>query len=258
VTALASRFDHLSTDELFRLLRRTEDPYLRQQLREHLVRRHEGLVRHVVKDYADAGESYEDLYSVGLLGLLNAVDRFDPDRGTRFATFAVPTIRGEVRRYFRDKTWRMRVPRSVQELSLRARALVERYTQTHGRAPTYEQLARQLGVTEEEVIEALEVSSQYEPTSIDQPAADAEEEDVLAAGERAGAPDPEIEALAERDRIWRALQHLPPRERVIIALRYFAGLSQQEVGRRLGISQMHVSRLQHRALARLRSLLSRS
>jgi len=255
---LPSRWDAYSTEELFRIMRTTKDPEVRQEVREHLIRRHEGLVRHVVKDYTSSGESYEDLYGVGMLGLINAVDRFDPERGTRFATFAVPTIRGEIRRYFRDKTWGVRVPRRIQELSLKARDAVERFMASHGRSPTYEELARELGVTEEEAIEALEVSRQYDLASIEQPQVDTEDDEALTAAERAGALDPEIEAIADRDAIEAAISKLSPREQDVIRLRFFEGLSQAEVGRRLGISQMHVSRLQHRALDKLRAILKES
>ncbi len=254
---MPSRWDELSTNELFRILRNSDDPKLRAEIREHLIRRHEGLVRHVVKDYVGGGESYEDLYSVGMLGLINAVDRFDPDRGNRFATFAVPTIRGEIRRYFRDKTWSIRVPRRIQELSLKARDTIERFTQLHRRSPTYEELARELGVTEEEAIQAVEVSRQYEATSFEQPTVDTEDQ-ALAESERIGEPDPDIEALADRDALLRAIEKLPPREQAVIVLRYFGGLSQQQVGQRLNISQMHVSRLQHRALDKLRKMLGSS
>lgn len=250
---MADSLEQRSTNELFAMLRAAQDPNLRARIRECLINRHEGLVRHVVKDYLGSGESYEDLYGVGMLGLINAVDRFDPERGNRFATFAVPTIRGEIRRYFRDKTWGVRVPRRIQELSLKARDTLEHFTQTHGRTPTYEELARELGVTEEEVIEALEVSRQYDLPSIEQGSED--DEEGLAGVDRAGAPDADIEAIADRDAIWRAVQKLPPRERMVILLRFFAGLSQQQVGERLHVSQMHVSRLQHRALEKLRALL---
>jgi RNA polymerase sigma-B factor len=238
-------------------LREADDPQLKAEVREHLIQRHEGLVRHVVKDYTATGESYEDLWGVGMLGLINAVDRFDPRRGTRFATFAVPTIRGEIRRYFRDKTWGLRVPRRIQELSLKARDSVEQFTQIHGRSPTYAELGQVLGVTEEEAIEAMEVSRQYGLASIEQPQAESEEQ-VMGEAERVGEEDEDIEALAERDALRRAIDKLPPRERCVVVLRYFGGLSQQQVGRRLGISQMHVSRLQNRALQRLRTILGAS
>ncbi|MCD6350667.1 MAG: SigB/SigF/SigG family RNA polymerase sigma factor, partial [Armatimonadetes bacterium] len=239
---------------LFRTMRGTDDPQLRAEIRDHLIQRHEGLVRHVVKDYVSSGESYDDLYGVGMLGLINAVDRFDPARGTRFATFAVPTIRGEIRRYFRDKTWGVRVPRRIQELSLKAREAVEAFTQDQGRAPTYEELAQKLGVSEEDAMEALEVSRQYDLASFEQPSVDGDDE-AMAESDRIGVEDPAIEEIGDRDAIARALTKLPPRERAVIVLRYFGGLSQQEVGRRLNVSQMHVSRLQHRALKKLKSLL---
>lgn len=250
---MASRWDAMSTNELFHELRETRNP----ELRDYLIHRHEGLVRHVARDYMSAGESYEDIVGVGLLGLVHAVDRFDPDRGTKFATFAVPTIKGEIRRYFRDRTWGVRVPRRVQELSMRARQVSEQLAQARGRSPTYAELARELGVPEEDVIEAIEVGRQYELLSIDALTGSAEGDDSVPEAERAGVLDPDIEEIGDRDQIMRALKTLPDRERAIIFMRYFMDLSQQEVADRLGISQMHVSRLQHRALERLRQQFSR-
>jgi RNA polymerase sigma-B factor len=252
---LAEPWEKLSTTELFRKLRATEDEHLKARIREHLIKRHEGLVRHVVRDYTSSGESYDDLFGVGMLGLINAVDRFDHERGTRFATFAVPTIRGEIRRYFRDKTWSVRVPRRIQELSLKARDAVEKFMQTRGRAPTYEELGRAIGVTEEQAIEAMEVSRQYDLPSIEQPSGEGDGQETVSAADRAGSLDMDIENVADRDALARSLEKLPPRERAVIVLRYFGGLSQQQVGERLSISQMHVSRLQHRALERLRGML---
>jgi RNA polymerase sigma-B factor len=248
------RWDGLSTNELFRLLRDSADPHLR----EYLIERHEGLVRHVAREYMSLGESYEDIVSVGHVGLVHAVDRFDCDRGTKFATFAVPTIKGEIRRYFRDRTWGIRVPRRVQELSLHARATSERLTQQLGRAPTYAELAMELGVLEEDVIEALEVGRQYELLSIDAAGAGNGEDDSLAEIDRAGGLDADMEAFGERDEIDRALQQIPRRQQVIVRLRFFEDMSQQEVGDRLGISQMHVSRLQRKALTRLREILKKA
>jgi RNA polymerase sigma-B factor len=243
----------MSTNELFLELRGTQDA----QLRDYLVERHEGLVRHVAREYLSSGEAYEDIVSVGHVGLVHAVDRFDPDRGTKFATFAVPTIKGEIRRYFRDRTWGVRVPRRIQELSMRARKVSERLSQQRGHSPTYAELAGELGVPEDDVIEAIEVGRQYELLSIDSLAGDGSGEDTTTAADRAGGLDPDLQHLGDRDQVARALAHLPERERVIVVLRYFRELSQQEVGDRLGISQMHVSRLQHRALARLRHYLEK-
>jgi len=243
----------MSTNELFRELRATSAP----ALRDYLIERHEGLVRHVAREYLASGEAYEDIVSVGHVGLIHAVDRFDPERGTKFATFAVPTIKGEIRRYFRDRTWGVRVPRRVQELSLRARKLSEVLSQQKGRSPTYAELAVELGVGEEDVIEAIEVGRQYELLSIDAMTSDNQGEEGMSEAERAGGVDPALDEIGDHDQVAKALRQLPDRERVIVFLRYYQDLSQQEVGDRLGISQMHVSRLQHRALARLRHIMGR-
>lgn len=250
---MTSRWDAMSTNELFVELREALDP----ALRSYLVERHEGLVRHVAREYLSSGESYEDIVSVGHVGLIHAVDRFDPLRGTKFATFAVPTIKGEIRRYFRDRTWGVRVPRRIQELSLRARKVSEQLSQHRGHSPTYGELAAELGVPEEDVIEAIEVGRQYELLSLDGMGAGSDSEEGMSPADRAGAPDAALDLLGQRDQVARALAHLPDRERVIVFLRYFRDLSQQEVGDRLGISQMHVSRLQARALARLKHHLEK-
>lgn len=250
---MTSRWDAMSTDEIFRELRRGGD----EKLRAYLIERHEGLVRHVARDYSSRGETYEDIVSVGHVGLVHAVDRFDPSRGTKFATFAVPTIKGEIQRHFRDRTWGLRVPRRIQELSMQARKLSEELAQQLGRSPRYEELAAELGVSEEDVIEAIEVGRQYELLSIDAGSSDGSADDTMPEMERRGDTDPDLDEIGDRDEVWQALQQLAAREQVIIALRYFRDMSQQEVGDRLGISQMHVSRLQHRALARLRRIMSR-
>jgi RNA polymerase sigma-B factor len=246
---MSERWAALSTNELFRLLRKTNDP----ELRAHLIERHEGLVRHVANSYRDAGVPYGDLIGVGHIGLVNAVDRFDPERGTKFATFAVPTIRGELRRYFRDATWGMRVPRRVQELSLRVREVREDLTRTLGRSPTYSELASSLSVSEEAVIEAVEVANQYELASLQESSGDDEGPSVA---DRTGDEDPALELLEDRGELSWALDQLTPRQRVIIALRYFHDMSQQQVADRLGISQMHVSRLQRKAIEQLREIMS--
>jgi RNA polymerase sigma-B factor len=250
---MPSVWDEIPTEDLFHELRKTNDP----ELREHLIQRHAGLVRHVAKDYTQAGESFDDLVGVGMVGLINAVDRFDPERGTRFATFAVPTIKGEIRRHFRDRGWGMRVPRRIQELVHRIRKTAERLSQERGRSPTYDELASALNVTEEQVVEAVEASAQYDLLSIDSLSSSEDGgEQELSSQERRGAPDAAIESIGDRETIKAALSRLPPRERVIIILRYYQEMSQTEIAKRLGISQMHVSRLQHRALDRLKRILS--
>lgn len=247
---MESRWDDLSTDKLFAQLHATGAV----ELRDYLIRRHEGLVHHVAKAYHDSIESYDDILSVGREGLINAVDRFAPECGTKFATFAVPTIRGEIQRYFRDQTWGIRVPRRIQELSVAARQAREELAQQQGRPPTYAEMAAKLGVAEEELIEAVEVGRQYELVSLDSSmGSDSDEQTSYL--EQAGDEDEDLHRIADRDQLAITLERLPARQRVIIVLRYFLGLSQQEVARRLGISQMHVSRLQHKATERLRKLL---
>jgi RNA polymerase sigma-B factor len=241
----------MPTDELFRELRTTGDP----EVRSHLIEAHDGLVRHVVKEYLNSGESFEDLMQVGRLGLINAVDRFDPARGTQFATFAVPTIRGEIRRYFRDKSWRLKVPRRLQELVMQTKRAMEELTSQKGRSPTYPELARALNVPEHDVIEAVELSQHYEPVPIDGVAPNDGDGLDAYAEERTGDRDQSLESLGERAELQAAIDRLPERERLIVRLRFFGELSQTEIAQRLGISQMHVSRLQHRALSRLRRML---
>ncbi len=250
---MESRWDEMSTNELFAELRETDD----SQLRDYLIKRHEGLVRHVGKAYQESAESYEDILCVGREGLINAVDRFDPSRGTKFATFAVPTIRGEIQRYFRDQTWSIHVPRRIQELSAMVRQMREQMTQVEGRPPSYTDLAHKLSVSEEELIEAVEVGRQYDLVSLDASAGQSSEE-APSYLDQTGEEDEQITRLADRDELFSAIKQLPARQQVILVLRFYRELSQQEVARRLGISQMHVSRLQHKATDQLKEILQKS
>jgi len=250
---MESRWDEMSTNELFAELRETDNP----QLRNYLIKRHEGLVRHVGKAYQESAESYEDILAVGREGLINAVDRFDPGRGTKCATFAVPTIRGEIQRYFRDQTWGIHVPRRIQELSAMVRQVREQMTQLEGHPPSYADLAQKLSVSEEELIEAVEVGRQYDLVSLEAGAGQASEE-APSYLDQAGEEDEQIEQLADQDELFTAIKQLPARQQVILVLRFYRELSQQEVARRLGISQMHVSRLQHRATDQLKEILQKS
>jgi len=245
------KWKNMTTRELFIELRRAESP----ELRGHLIVAHDGLVRHVVKQYSESGEAVEDLLGVARLGLINAIDRFDPKRGTQFATYAVPTIKGEVRRYFRDKGWGLKVPRRLQELVLRTKRTMEDLTVQHGRSPTYPEVAGALGESEEDVIEAIELSQHYDPLSMDTPGGEGEDGHEAAPEDIAGSSDPSLELLGERAELSEAIASLPAREREIVTSRYYRDESQTEIAKRLGISQMHVSRLQHRALGRLRRVL---
>jgi len=223
-------------------------------LREKLVDLHMNLVRFLARKYANRGEPLEDLIQVGSIGLLNAIDRFDPTRGIRFATFATPTILGEIRRYFRDRGWAVKIPRRLQEVNLAATRAADSLTQTLGRAPTFAEIAQAIGSTEEETLEALEISAFYEPISLEAEFDDGmESASVL--GDYVGEEDSRIEALDLQERLQDALSRLAPRERAIVEMRFLRNLSQMEVAKRLKISQMHVSRLQQRALAKLRQIV---
>jgi RNA polymerase sigma-B factor len=240
-----------ATPELFEEYARTRDA----DLRERLILAHSNLARYLARKFANRGEPLDDLIQVGMIGLMNAIDRFDPTRGIRFATYATPTILGEIRRYFRDRGWAVKVPRRLQELSLAANKAVDSLTQELDRAPTVAEIAARLEITEQEALEAMELGDLYELPSLDTALGDDSDDSRGVLADYVGAVDEEMERFERRARLTQALGALPPRERRIIELRFLRGLSQTEVARRLSISQMHVSRLQHRALERLRQVV---
>jgi len=250
LAARASAAD-VATPALFEEFQRSHDP----RLRERLILAHMNLVRYLARKFANRGEPLEDLIQVGMIGLINAIDRFDPERGIRFATYATPTIVGEIRRHFRDKGWAVKVPRRLQELSLAANRAVDELSQRLDRAPTISEIAERLGVADEEAVEALELSDLYELPSLDRDIGTDEDDSGGALADYIGREDVEIERFERRNRLSQALKSLPERERQIIELRFFRNLSQTEVAKRMKISQMHVSRLQHRALSRLREYI---
>lgn len=218
-------------------------------VREELVAAHYRLAIHLAHRFAHRGIPLDDLVQVASLGLLNAVERFDPARGTEFSTFATPTIVGELRRHFRDKGWAVRVPRRVQELHLQLHGLVGELTQDLGRSPTIAELARASRTSQEEVLEAMEASQAYRTSPLE-PAHDPDANMAV---------EPDTSGLFEVDNrllVERLLEALPARERLMVRLRYYEEMSQSEIGERLGISQMHVSRLLRRSLDQLRALLA--
>ena len=244
------------TDDLERRTRqyaRTRDPRLRQEL----AARHEGLVRKLAARFAGGSEPLEDLLQVGSVGLVHALDRFDPGQGARFSTFATPTILGEFRRHFRDKADIIQVPRPLRERRDPAERAAGRIAAETGRPATAQQVARRLGEAEERVLEALACSGALAPLSLDHAAAgDGAADDGLPLLDRLGRRDPALEAFERHADLRRALGGLEARERAVLALRYACGLSQKEAAGRMGISQMHVSRLERRALGLLRQALS--
>jgi RNA polymerase sigma-B factor len=217
-------------------------------LRDELVSAYLGLAEYLARRFANRGEPLDDLVQVASLGLLKALDRFDPDRGVEFSTYATHTIVGELKRHFRDKGWSIRAPRRMQELYLRLGKVVASMGQELGRSPTIAELAMEVKVSEEEVLEALEAGQAYRTASLD---VATEEGESLAT--RLGGDDPSLEDAERRATLSPLLAQLLPRERLILQLRFFDGLTQSEIANRLQISQMHVSRLLARSLAQLRA-----
>jgi len=208
---------------LHRLYKETTDPTERDRIRAQLVDAYHDFVYFLARKFQNRGEPLDDIVQVGYLGLIKAIERFDPDLGYEFTTFATLTVAGEIKRYFRDKGTAIRFPRRLQELHASVVRVNEQMKIELGREPTVSELAERLGVTPDDVTEAMEMGPAYVPLSVEM-----------------------------RDVLDRAMEHLTPRERAIMAMRFYEQMSQSEIARRLGISQMHVSRLQRAALEQLR------
>jgi RNA polymerase sigma-B factor len=219
--------------------------------RDELVEAHLGLAEYLARRFSNRGEPLEDLVQVASVGLLKAVDRFEPDRGVKFSTYATHTIVGELKRHFRDKGWAVRAPRRMQELYLRLGKIVSNLSQELGRSPTIPELALEAQVSEEEVLEALEAGQAYRFTSLDAPSPTEEDGDSLST--TLGEEDPELIDAEHRAALHPLIESLPTREQRILHLRFFEGMTQSEIAEQLGISQMHVSRLLARSLSQLRA-----
>lgn len=222
--------------------------HARRQLRQQIVESQLPLVHHLAQRFRGRGEPYDDLVQVGTIGLLNAVDRFDPQRGA-FTAFAVPTILGEIRRHFRDRGWAMRVPRRLQDFGRQVSATRERLTQRLGRSPTVQELARELHDDPDLIVEAIETASAFATV----PLPSASEEGLF---ESLSSLDYSLERVEQRVTLRPLLARLPARERRILALRFVRGMSQSQIAAEVGVSQMHVSRLLARSLATLRENLT--
>jgi RNA polymerase sigma-B factor len=222
-----------------------------RRLRDELVEAHIGLAEYLARRFANRGEPLDDLVQVALIGLVKAVNRFDPNRGVEFSTYATHTIAGELKRHFRDKGWAVRAPRRMQELYLRLTQVVGSLGQQLGRSPTIAELAAETQVSEEEVLEALEAGQAYRFASLDVPKGGSEDGDTI--GEGLGEDDPDLANAESRVVLSPLMAKLSTRQRQIIRLRFFEGLTQSEIANRLGISQMHVSRLLARSVAELRA-----
>jgi RNA polymerase sigma-B factor len=226
-----------------------DDPR-RERLREILVEEHLPLVRHFARRFSNRGEPFDDLLQVGTLGLIAAIDRFDPTRGVEFLSFAVPTITGEIKRHFRDQGWSVRVPRRLQELHLSLNAAVGELAQKNGRAPTPSELAEHLGIPRAEVLEGLAVANAYRSSSLDERLSGEDDSPTLAS--TLGEEDAALEGVEYRESLQPLLATIPARERRILILRFFGNMTQSQIAADIGISQMHVSRLLSQTLAKLR------
>lgn len=225
------------------------------KLRNDLVVAHLNLVRFLALKFANRGEPIDDLVQVGTVGLLKAIDRFELDRGVEFTTYATPTIIGEIKRYFRDKGWAVKVPRRLQELNLAVNRASEKLSVELGRSPTIAELAQHLDASDEEILEAQELGQAYNLLSLDSEISGDGDRRSQTLADTVGATDSGLELLEDRANLERAFSVLTGRERVIIYLRFFESISQTEIAQRLNVSQMHVSRLQAKALDKLRAVL---
>jgi RNA polymerase sigma-B factor len=232
-------------DALFAEFARTRN----RRLRNELVERHMGLAAHVARRFGRRGPSDDDLRQVAFLALVKAVDRFEPERNVAFSTFAGRTIEGEIKRHFRDNTWTVSVPRSAKEIHLQLRRATDELTQTLGRAPTVPQLAVRLGVETDVVIEGIAAGSAYSTASLDAPAL------VEGPGSELGSEDPGFGSVADSSIVGELINRLPTREREIVRLRFYEELTQGEIAERMGMSQMHISRLLRRSFEQMRRQL---
>jgi RNA polymerase sigma-B factor len=232
---------------LFERLRDERDPVDR----EILVERFLPLARSLAARYARRDEPFDDVFQVACIGLVNAIDRYDPSRGRAFSSFAVPTIAGEIKRYYRDKTWAIRVPRDLQELALRVDGAARELETELGRKPTVPDLAEALDLSDEEVLEALHAGRSRRASSLDAPQGD--DDDAPTLGDTIATPDDGYVRAEQRAALASLTAVLTPRERRILALRFAHDLTQEEIGKHVGLSQMQISRILRRAIGKVRA-----
>ena len=245
--------DDRAEELLAELSRLAADDPRREDIRAELVELHLPLARYIAGRYTRREEPFEDVLQAALLGLVKAINRFDAEIGTRFLAYATPTMTGEVKRHFRDRTWSMRMPRRLQELRLALRNARQDFTLEHGRSPTVAEISTLLDISEEEAVEVIGATEAYHPISLDSPVTDEEDADTL--GDMIGVEDPDFENIVDRNAVRPLLERLPARERTILLYRFFGNKTQLEIAKLMDISQMHVSRLISRSLAQLKAEL---
>jgi RNA polymerase sigma-B factor len=250
----ANDLDERDDAELLDMIRSLprEHP-IREAACEVLVTRYRPLVRSCVRRFQNSPEPYEDLLQVGYVGLIKAINNYDPAAGTGLAGYALPCVSGEIKRYFRDKRWQVHVKRSLQELRLAARNATAELTQVLGHAPSEAELAERLNVSEEELREVRRAELAFQSSSLDAPLTDDDGRASLA--DLIGTEDPHLEHVLDMEAVWKHLSGLPDREQQLLLMRFYGNMTQAEIGKQLGISQMHVSRLLSEALEYLREHL---
>lgn len=227
------------------------------ELRQRLIESHQHMISFFVKRFGGHSDISEDISQVATLGLINAVDRFDPERHVEFATFATITIMGEIKRFFRDKTWSINVPRRIKDLNIVINKTIERLSSELSHPPTYEEIAKSVGCAVEDIIEAHDALQSYHVVSLDKEINTESGEGSSTLSDMIGSVDRKIDNLSDRLSLQTALKQLKDDEKLVIYNRYFGGLSQAQIASTLGVSQMQVSRLQSTALNKLKSILSR-
>ncbi|MFI0419065.1 SigB/SigF/SigG family RNA polymerase sigma factor [Spongiactinospora sp. 9N601] len=255
MTVLDVAFEQMTAEELLAEMVRPEASELyRVRIRERVVELHEGLVTEVTRRYRYRGEPMEDLRQAAYVGLMKAVNGFDPELGHEFRGYAMITMMGEVKRHFRDRTWAIKVPRVYQERRLEINKITAELTQALGRSPTVAELAERMRISEEEVLLALEASGAYSALSLDAPVSGAE--DAADLGDFLPDQDRSLDTLVDRHAVKPLINALPERERTILLMRFYGNMTQAEIAAEFGISQMHVSRILRAVLTRLRAKLS--
>ncbi len=239
-------WDKDRTRELFRQYKATGDP----EGRDQLIVSHLNLVRFLASKFKNRGEPLDDLIQVGTIGLIKAIDRFDPSRGLEFTTYATPTILGEIKRHFRDKGWSVRVPRRLQELSAKVNQANDELTNELSRSPSVEEIAKRVGASVDDVLEAMESSSAYSSVPLEG-GGSSDDDDAPSVIDHYATEDENLAASDDRIVLEDAIRDFSPREKDVIRMRFFEGMTQVEIAERLGISQVQVSRLLRRTLRRV-------
>jgi RNA polymerase sigma-B factor len=238
--------------ELWRRFSATRDP----AVREELARRYLSFAKGLAMRYRGASESADDLIQVASLGLINAIDRFDPERGTPFAAFAAPTILGELKRHFRDRVWTVRVPRGLHDRMAEAEKAITVLTRELQRSPTVREIASRMEIDEADVLEVLEANHNRRPLSLDRPGP-SEDADESTPAEWLGSEDEGFDLIEGRIALEEAIPHLSERERLVLRLRFVEDMTQSQIAERIGHSQMHVSRILRRTLQRVRERIEK-